>query len=113
MSPRCRHPFDLIGVAVANLDLVDGNAREFARELGEGRVVALAVGRRAGEEQGGAIGLNLTAAELRRTQWVGDLHIGGPADPQQWPCRVVDPGGLLRPKASTSTISSTLSSAAS
>ena len=83
---------------MANLDLVDGNAREFARELGEGRVVALAVGRRAGEEQGGAIGLNLTAAELRRTQWVGDLHIGGPADPQQWPCRVVDPGGLLRPK---------------
>ena len=60
--------------------------------------MALAVGRGAGEEQSGAIGPNLTAAEFRGTQGVGDLHIRRPADPQQRPRWIVDPSGLLRPK---------------
>ena len=68
------------GVAVHDPDRLEGHAELVGRDLGQGRLVALAVGRLAGEHHEGAVGLEPGPGPLarRRRSRVWPANSGGP-----------------------------------
>ena len=81
-----------------DLDTVDGDARQLARQLGEGRVVALSVRRLAGQEQRRAVLADLDAAPFAGLRRVGDLDVGGEPDAEQGCFTCGAPPGLFGPE---------------
>ena len=89
----------LVGVAVTHLDHVEVDAGHVGGYLGECRVMALPVVRRAGEHQRRPVVADLHGAELRGAHRVRDLHIRAPAQPEQLGRAVRTPPLLLGPQA--------------
>jgi hypothetical protein len=71
---------DVVGVAVADLDAVERDARAVRDQHRPRGVVALPVGRGAGAHDGPALGGDLDRAVLALAQHVGDLDVGRHAD---------------------------------
>ena len=69
-----------VGVAVDDLDALHGHAGPVGDEHRPGRVVALAVGRRAGADAGAAVGPQLDRAVLAAAGAGGDLDVDRQAD---------------------------------
>ena len=87
--------FHLVGIAVANVDLVEGDAGDIGSDLGKCRVVALAVVGTTRQHQSAAVGPHLDTAELGRSHRVRDLDVGRPADAEQRRTRIGEPTDLL------------------
>src|SRR5205807_4075243 len=89
---------DHVGVAVDDLDVLDGYAQLLADEHGEGGGVALAVGRRARAHRDLAVGPDLHRAELAAGDAAGDLHVHGQADAQLHHVARLPAAALLLPQ---------------
>ena len=76
---------DEVGVAVDEPDPVDRDAGLVADDHRERRLVALAVGGRAGAHRRRAVVVDLDGAELAGAAAGGDLDVGGDADAERDP----------------------------
>ena len=86
---------DEVGVAVDEADALDRDAGLVVDEHGERRLVALAVGERAGPHGGRAVVVDLDGAELLGAAAGGDLDVGGDADAEGDPVAALAARRLL------------------
>ena len=86
---------DEVGVAVDEADAVDRDAGLVVDDHGERRLVALAVGERAGAHGGRAVVVDLDGAELLGAAAGRDLDVRGDADAERDAVAALAAGGLL------------------
>ncbi len=82
------------GVAVAHHDLVEVHAQAVGDDLGEGRLVSLSVGRRAGVGRHRAARLHADDGALERPE-AAHLHVAGHADAEEHAIAALHPLLLL------------------